>query len=151
MTIEDTSLDNLKELATLKTELWPDSNFDEELGNCERLLLSVNEACFLARLDDKYVGFIQLSLRTDYVEGASTSPVAYVEGLYVRPDCRKAGAARALIEFGLAWGKEMGCIEYASDAEWQNEPSIGFHKHLGFEEVGRTVHFIKIIPQQPER
>jgi len=146
MTIEDTSLDNLKELAALKVELWPESDFDEELQNCELLLLSVNEACFLARVDNQYVGFIQLSLRADYVEGASTAPVAYVEGLYVRPSHRKAGVARRLIEFGLAWGKEMGCVEYASDAEWQNESSIRFHKHLGFEEVGRTVHFLRRIP-----
>lgn len=34
-----------------------------------------------AKVENDYVGFIQLSLRMDYVEGTSTTPIAYIEGM----------------------------------------------------------------------
>jgi aminoglycoside 6'-N-acetyltransferase I len=44
----------------------------------------LGDAAFLVRDENRLaVGFINLSMRTDYVPGAEQLPVAYVEGLYV--------------------------------------------------------------------
>ncbi len=46
--------------------------------------------------DREAAGLIE-ALRGDYVNGTSTSPVAFVEGLYVAPTHRRAGIARTML------------------------------------------------------
>lgn len=98
---------------------------------------------FIAKNHGIYLGFIQLSLRNDFVEGTSTTPVLYMEGIYVDPSHRKEGIARRLIETGEKWGKEKGCSEMASDTEINNQLSVEFHQSMGFDEVNRLVTFKK--------
>ena len=50
-------------------------------------------------------GFAQAQLRRDYVEGSSTSPVGYLEGVYVEPDFRRRGFAQALLRACEAWAR----------------------------------------------
>ena len=40
------------------------------------------------------IGFIEGSIRGDYVNGTETSPVGFVEGVYVSPAWRRKGVAR---------------------------------------------------------
>lgn len=136
---------NIGELTELILELWPACSFDEEYANCKRILESVKETCILAKKQEKYIGFIYLSIRSDYVEGATSSPVVYIEGLYVRAEFQKSGVGRKLVELGEAWGKQKGCAEYASDAAWSNSDSIRFHRRVGFRETNRIVCFLKEI------
>ncbi len=145
MTIETLTQQNLNDLVHLVIKLWPDCTFDQELKNYERILQSENETVFLGTLQKRYVAFIHLKLRTDYVEGSNTSPVAYIEGLYVEPEFRKSDIGRTLVRAGESWGKEMGCTQYASDAEEGNDQSIKFHKKVGFKEANRIVCFSKDI------
>jgi aminoglycoside 6'-N-acetyltransferase I len=35
------------------------------------------------------VGLVEASIRTDYVNGTSSSPVAFLEGIYVIPEARR--------------------------------------------------------------
>lgn len=91
--------------------------------------------------DDDYVGMLSLSIRNDYVEGTSTSPVAYVEGIYVKPEYRNRGIAKQLVEFAKQWAREKSCSELASDCVIDNLDSYQFHKKIGFEEVGRVICF----------
>jgi aminoglycoside 6'-N-acetyltransferase I len=88
---------------------------------------------------------MNLSLRSDYVPGATHSPVAYVEGIYVRDEYRKQGIGAALIKSAQEWAIDRGCIELASDALIGNSASQEFHTKIGFQEVERTVFFIKPI------
>ena len=92
-------------------------------------------------VDGEAVAFISLSLRHDYVEGTASSPVAYLEGIFVKPAFRKQGIARKLIEFSKNWALERGCSELASDCELENKTSEIFHKKLGFEEANRLICF----------
>ena len=39
--------------------------------------------------DGSAIGFVEASQRGDYVNGTSTSPVAFLEGLYVEPSARR--------------------------------------------------------------
>ncbi|PSB62488.1 GNAT family N-acetyltransferase, partial [Chroococcidiopsis cubana CCALA 043] len=75
--------------------------------------------------------------------GATQSPVAYVEGIYVEDEYRKQGIGTKLIQFAQQWAIERGCMELASDALLDNTASYDFHTKVGFQEVERVVTFIK--------
>lgn len=81
----------------------------------------------------------------DYVNGCETSPVVFLEGIYVKPEHRKSGAGRALCAAVGQWGAAAGCSEMASDANLTNTVSHAFHGALGFEETERVVFFRKLI------
>jgi aminoglycoside 6'-N-acetyltransferase I len=145
MEIEKLSEANVNELTRLALALWPDGSFDEELYNFKQMLSAENETCFLARDQHFYIGFSQVSIRTDYVEGSTTSPVGYLEGIYVKPGHRSKGIATQLLQCAIGWAKQKGCKQFASDAELSNTESIAFHLRSGFQEENRIVCFIKEI------
>lgn len=123
--------------------LWPDCFFDEALENCRSILAGKNETCYLARDDEGYIAFVHLTLRSDYVEGADSLPVAYLEGIYVKESHRHSGVAKKLIQTSEAWARQKGCKQLASDTEVHNIAGIKFHHKNGFQEANRLVCFIK--------
>ena len=143
MTIESIATHNLAPLAQLMLALWPDSSLDEALGSCESILYSETETCYLFKDTEAYVAFIHVTLRYDYVEGADTSPVGYIEGIYVQEAYRHLGLGRQLMAVAEAWAKQKGCKQLASDTGLSQTASIEFHKKNGFSEVNRIVCFIK--------
>lgn len=145
LTIEHLSEKRIPEVAEMALELWPGCLYEEECANCLEILNSPGQAIWVARTDGHSIGFIQLSLRTDYVEGTTTSPVVYIEGLYVKPPFRHQGVANRLVREAEAWGLGQNCTEMASDAELNNRDSIDFHKAIGFREVNRVVCFSRSI------
>ncbi len=100
-------------------------------------------AVFIAEEDGRAVGFAQCALRHDYVEGTETSPVGYLEGVYVDEACRRRGYAAQLLSACENWAKEKGCREFASDCELTNTDSLQFHLSLGFTEANRIICFTK--------
>ncbi|WP_421826032.1 aminoglycoside 6'-N-acetyltransferase [Larkinella sp.] len=143
MIIEPLAIATVKPLTELALELWPDCTFDEEYEYYTGVVKAENEICYLVRELDQYIAFIHLSIRTDYVEGATESPVAYLEAIYVKPAYQKRGIGRELLRIGEEWGKRNGCRHFASDAELTNVASIDFHTKTGFTEANRIVCFIK--------
>jgi aminoglycoside 6'-N-acetyltransferase I len=145
MTIEPLHNSSDPDWLALRRALWPEGSEAEHL---EEIASFVEEperyAQFLARDEQgEVVGFIEASIRTDYVDGTSGGPVGFLEGLYVRPKARRRGAARALVAAVMDWARAKGCVELASDALVQNRRSHAVHKHLGFEETERVVYFCR--------
>lgn len=145
MNIVKADRSNLNELTDLALKLWPGHTWEELRTLFEGLLDTEKAACYLAEVDGAYVGFIYMSLRVDYVEGSNSSPVGYIEGIYVDPKYRNKGISRMLVETGERWSKSFGCSQLASDTELDNYTGQEFHKKIGFEEAGRIVAFIKSI------
>ncbi|BDQ12149.1 aminoglycoside 6'-N-acetyltransferase [Sediminibacterium sp. TEGAF015] len=143
MLIEPINNSNLKELTRLFVEMFPETDYDAEFRIFEKSIGSANEICFLAREGNQYIGFIHITLRSDYVEGSDLSPTAYVEALYVKPDCRRKGIAKALLQKAEQWAISKNCFTLASDTAITNYNSIRFHRCIGFEEANRIVCFIK--------
>lgn len=129
--------------ATLALLLWPNHTIEEFTEEMEKLLTEENAAIFLAYDHDNAIGFAQCQLRTDYVEGTDSSPVGYLEGLFVKEGYRQQGYARQLVERCEQWAKEKGCLEFASDCEMGNEESLQVHLQLGFTEANRIICFTK--------
>ena len=83
------------------------------------------------------------TLRRDYVNGCSASPVGFLEGVYVKPRYRNRGLSRMLCEALEDWAADLGCIEFASDVLLQNALGQRLHEALGFDETERVVFYAK--------
>ncbi|MCX4341511.1 MAG: GNAT family N-acetyltransferase [Lachnospiraceae bacterium] len=141
--IRTASKDDIRIIAELAVKMWDDSSV-EELADEFAELISKDAACiFLKYENDNPIGFAQCQLRSDYVEGTETSPVGYLEGIFILEGYRKRGYAKELLRACEAWAKEMGCTEFASDCELENTDSFGFHMAMGFLEANRIICFTK--------
>lgn len=132
-------------LARLAIQMWEDNEIEELAEHFEGLAISEEAACFLKYENDVAVGFAQCQLRHDYVEGTETSPVGYLEGIFVEEAYRHKGYAKELLRECEKWAKSKGCTEFASDCELENEESLRFHMAMQFEEANRVICFRKSI------
>ena len=133
---------DLPAAAKLAARMW-DHPAAELVAEFAALLADPEAALFTAKWNGRPVAFAQCQLRHDYVEGTSSSPVGYLEGVYVDEAHRHRGVAAALLRACEAWAKEQGCAEFASDCELNNRDSLRFHLAAGFEEANRIICFTK--------
>ena len=125
--------------------LWTDASAEDHRGYMAISLAQPERFLQLMMYDETRapVGFIEGSIRSDYVNGTETSPVGFVEGVYVTPAWRRKGVARALYAAIGDWARARGCHELASDALIENEGSQRAHLALGFKETERVVYFVR--------
>lgn len=136
---------DIEKLIPLVRALWPDhpqaayaSILSEYIGK--------TQACCLIDTDGSDVlGIVFGALRHDYIEGCETSPVGYLEGIYVKDAYRRKGIAKMLVKTCEQWAKDQGCSEFASDCELTNIDSLRFHLGIGFHEENRIICFKKRI------
>ena len=147
MAVTQASQDDAGDWFSLRRALWPHASDDEHRADIAKMLGNDERAvCFLARAEDGAVaGFAEVSLRSDYVNGCSTSPVGFLEGLYVVPAARRRGTARGLVAAAEAWAASRGSSEFASDVLVENVESRKLHEALGFSETERVVYFHKAL------
>ncbi|MEZ0244413.1 MAG: aminoglycoside 6'-N-acetyltransferase [Sphingomonas sp.] len=133
---------DLDDWTQLRVALWPDYPAPELRAGAAAMLDEAGEGvALICRVNGQPAGFAEGSLRRDYVNGCETSPVAFLEGIYVVPAHRNKGVAEALVERVAEWGRAIGCVEFASDALLENEDSHAFHTAIGFVETERVVYF----------
>lgn len=130
-------------LAPLVKKLWPEHTEAELTRILREYAASVGSAVFAYRDGGRTIGMAICRLRHDYVEGCETSPVGYLEGIYVEERYRCSGIAGSLVRECEAWAREQGCSEFASDCELTNADSLRFHLGVGFEEANRIICFRK--------
>lgn len=134
--------------ARLRERLWPDQRLDDLAAELDDWFEDPRLAAFVAEDGEGVCGFAEASLRSDYVNGTQTSPVAFLEGWYVAPSRRGQGVGRALIAAVEAWGRGRGCRELASDALLDHLDSQRAHEACGFEETERVVYFRRVLSEQ---
>lgn len=130
----------------LRAQLWRDTSLDQHRNEAAAMLAKSPEEgiAFLDVVNDADIrAFAEAALRNDHVNGCETSPVAFLEGIFVHPDDQGSGIGRQLWRSVQSWAQERGCSELASDAHLDNEASHAFHRALGFEETSRVVYFRK--------
>lgn len=140
MNIRQATVGDSHVLASMACQLY-ETGSAKLVDEFAALTASSEAACFLAFEGETPIGFAQCQLRHDYVEGTSTSPVGFLEGVWVHPAHRRQGVARKLVEACCQWAAQVGCSEFASDCEIDNLDSLAFHLSIGFSEVGRTIWF----------
>lgn len=145
MEIRAVEKENLAELTALGVLLWPQHDAWELEGEFGAVLAGGDARFFLAWEGVRAVGFAQCQLRRDYVEGTASSPVGYLEGIFVREEFRHQGVAAQLLNACEGWAVERGCQEFASDCELDNLDSLRFHLAMGFWEANRIICFTKQI------
>ena len=128
----------------LVKELWNDIT-DEDITEITNEHLSGKEFIFLYERNDTIIGFINTSVRNDYVPGSTEDGVAYIEGIYVCEAYRRNQVAIQLVDHATEFFKNKGFKELGSDTLIDNEISQFWHKAIGFKEVERCVHYIKKI------
>lgn len=131
----------------MRMALWTDATADDHRGYMAISLAQPERFLQLMMYDEQHqpVGFIEGSIRGDYVNGTESSPVGFVEGVFVAPAWRRKGVARQLFAAIGDWAKARGCRELASDALLENEASQRAHRALGFEETERVVYFRRVL------
>ena len=115
-TIEDSHI-----LAELAIQLWDDNTPDALNAEFSESINS-NQAVFFIKYEDNIpVGFAQCSLRTDYVEGTETSPVGYLEGIFVKSAHRNRGYAKELVCACESWSNIVSNYRWRVE-ELHDEP-----------------------------
>lgn len=136
---------DVDKVVCLALKLWNDADYDELKADFEAIVQTENNIVFTAYFKKDIIAFAHCSIRNEYVEGADTDNVAYLEAVYVEDNFRNFGIASRLIELCENWAKFKGCKQFASDCETNNISSINLHKKYGFNESAKLVHFIKDI------
>ena len=132
-------------LAGLAIQMWEDHTLPALADEFREIMKKEDAVCFIKYVEGRPIAFAQCQLRHDYVEGTKSSPVGYLEGIFVAEGYRKGGYAAELLAECEKWAGEKGCTEFASDCELVNEDSLKFHMALGFEEANRIICFRKDI------
>lgn len=141
--IRKAGIENLEEIANLAILMWTETTVQDLIDDFTDIISKGDAQFFLKYNQDIPVGFAQCQLRYDYVEGTETSPVGYLEGIFIKEEYRHKGYAKELLSECEKWAREKGCSEFASDCEIDNDSSFGFHMALGFEEANRIICFTK--------
>ena len=130
-------------IAIMAVKMWTSHTVEELAEGFVKAVNDSDNAVFIMTDDNKAVGFAQCGLRHDYVEGTQSSPVGYLEGIFVEEPYRKQGCAKQLLARCEEWARGKGCSEFGSDCEINNEISRQFHLGAGFREANRIICFTK--------
>ena len=133
------------DLLEMRGLLWDETERAEHEAEMAQTIAEPSRFAALLAVtsEGRTAGFAEVSVRTDYVEGCDSSPVAFLEGIYVRPELRRRGVARLLCDAAQRWGRSRKCAEFASNAQIDNTASRSMHLGLGFQETERVVYFKK--------
>lgn len=143
--INRASNENLDQLTDLAFALWPNNEKDIIKSDFVYIIGHLSNKVLLAKSDEDYIGFIHMSIRSGFVEGANTTPVGYVEGIYVKPDFRRKGVAKELYHAGIEWLKSKKCTQIGADIGIYNDMCPDFYIGMGFKEVNRIICYINNI------
>lgn len=128
----------------LRTPLYPECSAEtHERETTVYLKAPERYGNFLLYVGRMPVALLEVCLRHDYVNGTESSPVGFIEGIFVAPEARRKGVASLLFNAAEDWARKKGCSEIASDVYLDNQASHDLHKALGFEETTRVVYYRK--------
>src|SRR5262245_8619380 len=88
--------------------------------------------------------FAEIAVRK-YANGCNTRPVAFLEGVWVRPQFRRQGIGRRLLAHAETLLAARGFRELGSDTWIDDCTSQAAHLAWGFSETERVVYFRKIL------
>ena len=143
--VNSAGAEDVADWLAMRNALWPHAAM-ENPDEIAALRANPEQVAFVARDDSgKPVGFAEAAIRHDHVNGCDTSPVGFLEGIYVVEVARRQGVARQLVAAVADWSRLQGCRELGSDASLDNLSSHRMHEALGFSETDRVVFFRQLL------
>ena len=108
---------------------WPSAN--AFLAGVEKLLDDPQTDYVLGAAHDDAppAGVAQLRFRQGLWRAGGD---CLIEDLYVAPDARRSGLARAIMDFSLARARERGCRRAELDVNERNAAALALYEGLGF-------------------
>ena len=85
---------------------------------------------YVAEVDEKPAGFIELRVFPDFVEG---QPIAIIQNMIVDEDYRKIGIGSGLVRRAIEEAEGRNTIEIHVWTEFDNHHAINFYTGHGFE------------------
>ena len=101
----------IADAVSLALKLWSGHSEKELAEELSPLAEGENGCIFIEYAEEKPIGFARCQMRNDYVEGSSSSPTAYLEGIYVEPTHRKQGVARRLLSVHSTLKTELKAVK----------------------------------------
>jgi len=120
----------------LRHALWPYHPLQELEQEAKKIYATIEKhpVFFAENQNGEITGFIELSIH-EIAPGCTIEKVGFIEAWYVKPEYRKSGIGRVLIENGEHWAISKGCKEVASDADPHFPLSPVAYASLGYTEV----------------
>lgn len=143
--IKKAGINDLETLAKLAVMMWQNHSVNELINEFSEIMTNEKSQFFLKYENDLPIGFAQCQLRYDYVEGTKTTPVGYLEGIFIKEGYRNRGYAKELLSECEVWARSNGCKEFASDCEIDNTDSFYFNIAMNFTEANRIICFTKTL------
>ncbi len=100
----------------------------------------LNRVIFGAFESDQLIGYTGLNRH----RGKKVSHKATIGGVYVMPEMRGQGVARAMIAAAIGEARAQGIELLLIGANSRHDATIGLYKSLGFEPYGTEKHILKL-------
>lgn len=126
----------------MRLELWPDSDAadaDDWAAQPAAVTLVAEEPG-----SGELLGFAEVGTR-GYADGCDTSPVAFLEGWFVRAAERGHGVGAQLVQGAAQWARQQGLTEMASDSLLDDTAAFAAHRRAGFQEVERSIKYRMVL------
>ena len=78
------------------------------------------------------LGFAEVAVRTDFVNGCHHRPALFLEGIFVRPEHRGLGLGRLLARRVVEEGRKLGYRSMRLDTLDRLEGAIALYRSMGF-------------------
>jgi aminoglycoside 6'-N-acetyltransferase I len=130
--------------AEMRIAVWPDETAREHAKMADELLSDGDVWGLIAEATDgTAIGFAEIAVRK-YANGCDARPVAFLEGVWVKPQFRRRVIGARLIAHAETFPAARGFRELGSDTGIDNRTSQ-LALAWGFSETERVVYFRKVL------
>ena len=124
--------DNACEVANLAIQMWEDNSIEGLTEEFIELIEKEDAQIFIKFVQDKAVGFAQCQLRYDYVEGTESSPVGYLEGIFLEKEYRGKGYATECLNYAKRIAQNENAYKMMLLTGSKKESTLNFYKNAGY-------------------
>jgi aminoglycoside 3-N-acetyltransferase len=136
---------DIQKWSELRHQLWSNQSTQSHKQEISEQLRDDSFFAIGAEIHNQVIAFAEVSIRK-FANGCDSSPVPFLEGIWVHPDYRRNGIGHQLILSVTRWAGGNGYKELGSDALLQNHESIEAHIGWGFEKTESVQYFRKRFP-----
>ena len=98
-------------------------------------LISGSRVTYVCKQDDEFIGEISLVFDTNDSDYTMDGRRIYVSHLIVKPEKRRNGIGKRLVEYATDKAKEMGYSEMSIGVDLDNYPALKLYADSGFDKI----------------